>query len=429
MELFSEDDSDDSLNTSLIDNDSINFENRYQNKHVETLRYLRETLKENKSLRMRLNILEIELEKCHGFDISPLNDRSHNSSLYLRDPDDLIEREVQTDEVLFGVEIAKNEQTDSKHTQTDFSLIEDFDQLTRRRSRFVREVQLSIEINPEGIQDEKKASKELVEIGIQADDNSLESIEQLYKDINHLKIEHEKEIDQLNSNISEIQTECEELKKSIAGFKKSQEVLNEKLGESHKRNMLLINENEQLLEFRRKYEILCVEKEQISVEMDAKHADLVHKSNELNELNERLAQERNKLDEQEKELEHLKVECEKMRKEKHVQCQMRIHELTIESMNQKERLTFLEDENSKHIKLVESLNKQIERLKIEMQSFNFKEFVSLKRELNSLKLEKERHFADKLTTPPNANSTPATHPPLPPIKQQAKKNLFNFFHE
>jgi chromosome segregation ATPase len=257
----------------------------------------------------------------------------------------------------------------------------------------------------------------------------LESIELLYKEINHLKIEHEKDLDQLNSSISELRSECDELKQSLLSYKKSQEVLNEKLNESHKRNMLLINENEQLTEFRKKNEYLFVEKEQMSIDLEVKQAELVQKHKQISELNERLAEERNKVDEQEKELEHLKAECDKMRKEKHVQCQMRIHELTIESMNQKERLTLLEEENSKNIKLVDNLNKQIERLKIEMQSFNFKEFVSLKRELNSLKLEKERHFADQVTTPPNANQTPASNPPLPPIKQQAKKNLFNFFHE
>ena len=82
---------------------------------------------------------------------------------------------------------------------------------------------------------------------------------------------------------------------------------------------------------------------------------------------------------------------------------------------------------------INKLNLEIDKLKLDQQNFNFKEFVNLKRELNCLKQEKERQFANDVCVAaaqqPNSisNAVVLAQQPLPPIKE-SKKNYFKFFN-
>ena len=123
----------------------------------------------------------------------------------------------------------------------------------------------------------------------------------------------------------------------------------------------------------------------------------------------------------------LKYENERHLKEKHVICQQKINDLIIDNKCLKDRIEGLEPENRKLSNDVIIFQKEIEKHEIDKKNFNFKEFVALKRELNMLKEERERQFANLVVNQSNQNLTmQQTH--LPPIKP-LKKNLFNFFNQ
>lgn len=185
-------------------------------------------------------------------------------------------------------------------------------------------------------------------------------------------------------------------------------------------------ENEELVEIKQKFDLMLVENEQLYSEMDLKQTQLNDSNKKFFELNESLNQSLDLVEKQKILIKSLEAENEKNLKEKHVICQQKISDLTAQCHEYKERLEKFEVENKSLNELLTDSNKQVERYKADLKNFNFKEFVSLKRELNSLKQEKERQFANKVTMP-CSNLKPESQSPLPPIKP-LNKNLFNFFN-
>lgn len=138
------------------------------------------------------------------------------------------------------------------------------------------------------------------------------------------------------------------------------------------------------------------------------------------------------MEKQREKIEYLEMECEKHMNEKHVTCERRINELTDECQNnvgfieaQKNELNVLHSQ-------IDDLNNQLEKNKLEMKSFNFKEFIVLKRELAQLKQEKEKQFANTVSKQQAQHqnvAAPQQPLPLPPIKElKQKQPLFKFFH-
>lgn len=139
------------------------------------------------------------------------------------------------------------------------------------------------------------------------------------------------------------------------------------------------------------------------------------------------------MDQQREKITFLEAECEKHLNEKHIACERKIAELTQECQN---NVGFIEAQKNQLRTLnsnVEDLEKQMEKNKVELQSFNFKEFIAIKRELAQLKQEREKHFhesmAKKATREIKAKPEPL---PLPPIQHSTevkeKKTSFKFFH-
>lgn len=102
-DFFSDDDSDDGSATFEMDDDSKNFGNLYEHKQVETLKFLRLTLNENKILKRRLHMVENELERYQDFkSFLPAEDRPHSNQSDKINDDCLLatdDKECQTEEV------------------------------------------------------------------------------------------------------------------------------------------------------------------------------------------------------------------------------------------------------------------------------------------------------------------------------------------
>jgi chromosome segregation ATPase len=141
------------------------------------------------------------------------------------------------------------------------------------------------------------------------------------------------------------------------------------------------------------------------------------------------------MDQQREKIAFLEAECEKHLNEKHIACERRINELTQECQN---NVGFIEAQKNQLRTLsshVEDLEKQMEKNKLELQSFNFKEFIAVKRELAQLKQEREKQFAESMTKKngKDIQIKPRPEPlPLPPIQHSTevkeKKTSFKFFH-
>ncbi len=110
-EFFSDnsdsDDSTDSLTRhQSINYDANNFTNVYEHKQIETLRFLRLTLKENKILKRRLNIVEGELERYEDFKtILPAVDSTDDASTKSESPVNEAALLVTTDDKECQVEL------------------------------------------------------------------------------------------------------------------------------------------------------------------------------------------------------------------------------------------------------------------------------------------------------------------------------------
>jgi chromosome segregation ATPase len=189
-----------------------------------------------------------------------------------------------------------------------------------------------------------------------------------------------------------------------------------------------MDDNQQIVPLKRLIEFLKVENDQIGDYLKSTQLRLQEKEKLIEENNEKINNFNKIIEENQIVIKNLEAENEKHVKEKHIICQQNISDLIANCNKYKERIETLENENSKQTEKLTNLNQQIERYKQEQQNFNFKEFVNLKREVNLLKQERERKFADQVIQPNSISSAVVlAQQPLPPIKEN-KKNLFKFFN-
>jgi hypothetical protein len=447
-DYFSYDDSSDSDFDSISignitnkDYETSSFQERVKNKQVETLKLLRQALSENKILKKRINLIENEFDKLQSnLDItsaikprktsltkekSIINDEKKNESnlivkldQYVQtsplppiEPITIIQREdtkIQVKSITPQIEL-ELENNDEPESTSIFFL--------KKSPSFIKiqTPQPSIILFDKECQcneDNEKSNMILLDLK-----NQLEL----------LQINSENEIKTLNEKTEELNKLNQELTDSKTLLEQSFELLNVKLSESLKANLVLMDDNQQITPLKRLVEFLKAENDQIGDYLKSTQLRLQDKEKQSDELNQKLMNLNKNLEENEVKINYLTAENEKHTKEKHIICQQKISDLINDCSKYKEKISILENENAKQNETIINLNKHIERYKIEQQNFNFKEFVAIKRELNQLKEEKERQFANAVIVP-STSLTTLPQSPLPPIKP-SKKNLFNFFNQ
>ena len=444
-------DSSESLHEEPID--PKNFRSAYDNRQIQTLKYLRQALKENKSLKKRLNIVESELEKYEGFSFSPLKDQPSEDPRpieYLKDDDDNVsltttddkccQCELISDTVSETENSIRPEQKD-KSTSTIDSIDKTPESEKLEKIEITEKPREKSALKPK----HEKISGKTVEIQVELV-KSVPTVLKAHKEVQSEPLVEKETIKQLNQTIAKLNeeklNESKNLNAIMLELKINNESLNNKvdklvnecnglsktLKESNAEKTQMIDDSEQLKSFKQK-------NDQLEVNMQAMYLDIRKKETLLGNKNEEIAKLRENIsllnenfkvvDEQRNRIAELIAENEKHLKEKHVICQQKISELTQECtgnvkliQEQKDEIKFLNERMSE-------MNGQLEKYKKDQQSFNFKEFVALKREVNWLKLEREKQFTDAISTP-NFKDVPAQQPPLPPIKD-SKKNIFNLY--
>jgi chromosome segregation ATPase len=171
--------------------------------------------------------------------------------------------------------------------------------------------------------------------------------------------------------------------------------------------------------------LIQVENEQLYRELDAKQRQLNDATKKFDELRENQEKSLQLIDNQKRFIQKLEDEAE----QNLGVWQRKLEGANAESSDLKSRLEKEVTENRKLNETVVELNKHVDRYKRDLQNFNFKEFVSMKRELNALRQEKERHFIENASSGvggQNAINNGVAALPLPPIKP-SNNNIFNFF--
>ena len=250
-------------------------------------------------------------------------------------------------------------------------------------------------------------------------------------EIELLKTEKENELTQINMANLDLKIEIENLKRQQEAAYKDYEAISDKFNEYRLNNM---DTDHELILLQEKNHHLQFEIEQQQRLITQKDNQLLNKSNEielLKENNQMLKESSKIIDEQQRQIEYLLAENEKHLKEKHIICQQKISELTNECNSYAEFIKTQNIEMKNQIDHINQLKLEIDKLKLDQQNFNFKEFVTLKRELQFLKQEKERKFANEVAAQQQptsiSNAVVLAQQPLPPIKE-SKKNLFKFFN-
>ena len=289
--------------------------------------------------------------------------------------------------------------------------------------------------NKKSTPDEEKAETKSVVIKHETEsqtDNAIlyvQQINELRNEIESIKKEKDDELAAVNMANLDLKIELENLKRNFEAVSRDHEAISDKFNEFRLTNM----DSEHEVELLRERNIeLQYENEQLIKQVKNRENQLQVKENEIELLKEsnRILKESGKMiEEQQKQIKYLLAENEKHLNEKHVVCQQKITELTSECNSYAEFIKTQNIEMKSQLDLISQLNLEIEKLKIDQQSFNFKEFVNLKRELNCLKQEKERAFASEVAAQPNSisNAVVLAQQPLPPIKE-SKKSLFKFFN-
>lgn len=467
--------------TNNIDINTSNFNSVYYSKQVETLKHLRQVLNENKILKKRLNLVESELEQYQDFkSIYPLKDLNNfeaDSSLSEID-DNLLktteDKDCQTDNIITiststptppiptNIEhstpiIVSNQQLESssdlkiinKEESNQFILnkIEPITQAcqtdnndeikpnkTNKVSKKKQNVTFEVE-SPTTTTPTSSCKTDKIDETTQTENDILyvKQIDQLKEEILMLNQLKENELNNLNMTNLELKIELENLKQKNETLTQDYDVISNKFNEYRLNNM--DGEHELVLLRERNVEVLYG-MDQLEKTIKSKDSLIESKQNEIELLkeNNRILKETNKLiDEQHKQIEYLLAENDRHLKEKHVICQQKISELTNECNSYAEFIKTQNNEMKNQIDHINKLNLEIDKLKLDQQNFNFKEFVNLKRELNCLKQEKERQFANDVCVAaaqqPNSisNAVVLAQQPLPPIKE-SKKNYFKFFN-
>jgi len=489
-EHYNEDHHHNHHHTTNIDINTSNFNSVYYSKQVETLKHLRQVLNENKILKKRLNLVESELEQYQDFkSIYPLKDLNNfeaDSSLSEID-DNLLktteDKDCQTDSNIIitiptsstptppipaHIEhstpiIVSNHRSESssdlkiinKEESSQFILnkIEPITQAcqtdntnnnnnndeikpnkTNKVSKKKQNVTFEVE-SPTTPATTSSCKTDKIDETTQTENDILyvKQIDQLKEEILLLNQLKENELTHLNSTNLELKIELENLKQKNETLTQDYDVISNKFNEYRLDNM--DGEHELVLLRERNVEVLYG-MDQLEKTIKSKDSLIESKQNEIELLkeNNRILKETNKLiDEQHKQIEYLLAENDRHLKEKHVICQQKISELTNECNSYAEFIKTQNNEMKNQIDHINKLNLEIDKLKLDQQNFNFKEFVNLKRELNCLKQEKERQFANDVCVAaaqqPNSisNAVVLAQQPLPPIKE-SKKNYFKFFN-
>lgn len=447
-----------------LDYESKDFGSIYENKQVETLKFLRLTLRENKILKRRLHIVENELERYQDFktllpaiDDRPASDDSDKiDDKFLITTDD---KECQVELITSDAERIGSGETktpvsktpEAKQSQmiviTESSMVksvESFTQITDMTEANEKEDDSELEIYqiPEvlkldkacqcEVEPQKETSHTESDMTEVMDSLKLEN-EELEEEKNNLKLETEN----LHQKIRELKVNNKNLMEKYDTVMSSHEITNGLLSEAKSQLMVMKENNDQLEEYKSRYGLLQAENDELNKENVHIQIKLKDKIDELEKMNATitvLSENFEIMEQQRQKIDFLEAECEKHANEKHIECEKKINDLTQECQNhagfieaQKNELKTL---NSK----VVDLNQQMEKNKVELQSFNFKEFIQLKRELAQLKQEREKQFAVSMAKKQQQKEAAAiqapTQPlPLPPIKDlNQKQPHFKFFH-
>ena len=330
------------------DNNKIN-ELMHQ-KHVETLKFLREVLSENRDLRNRIELLQSEIHDSY--------EETRPKSGYktpLKESIWVIEKfdaEMQTDPVI---------------------------------------------------------------------DESIEQLNSLQKEWNIRKNEYDRELNRVDEENETLRQDNEDLNRRQHDLNETIRVLTTQINEIKKEKIELSGKIDNLIEKNKEIDYLKKLVNELNTQASEKNMKLMENIKTIENLNlkicgleEEIIKNREIANE---EINELKILCNK-----HDNCNQIINNLN-EDLNQK-----IENINRKQIEierlnqLVYQLNSEVEslnqRLKQNESNMNFKEFISLKRELNALKQDKINNTA----TPRSAIAASSpTASPLPPLKESMIK--------
>lgn len=452
------------------DYDIKDFNSIYENKQVETLKFLRMTLKENKIIKRRLHIVENELESYQDFKSllpvpiepdRPTDSISSGSSNKIND-DFLVttdDKECQVD--LLVPPPARSPTPESVtpvsiHNSELVKSVESLTQVTEMTETVneMKDLELEVYQMPEVVKFDKACQcdppapppvQEVQVVDLERDKSDSKLNEEMKALKQETQILHEErdnlkeEIQVNNVKIRELKVNNKNLMEKYDSMMSSHELTNGLLDEAKNQILLLKKSNDELEDIKPRYNILQTENEELTKENVSIQIRLKNKTDEIAKLNESivvLTANFSIIESQREKIEYLESECEKHLNEKHIVCEKRINELTEECQN---NANFIDAQKNELLTLQSSvvdLNQQMEKNKIELQSFNFKEFISLKRELGQLREEKEKQFASQMSKKQQVHREvmPVTLPgqplPLPPIKdlKNEKKTTFKFFH-
>lgn len=444
----------------VIPDEKKKFETRFKNRQIETLKYLRQALKENRNLKTRLTIVEGELERYQLFkSFSPLkqptrNQPSQNSEAAAaihRSEDKTAEstkkNSKQSEKSLTNLatpktSVSKNlvDVVDKPNAQENLrASVSQYVQTThdyQQVQKVSEATQASLSARP-SVANDPPARKEVVKVSNESQTDMV-SIEQLEKKIHdmtrqlgELNSQHDAKVRELEDTNQSLRQRCDKLTETVQTLHKNNDVTNEKLAELSKTNLKLSDDTKKQNELKETVNLLRVENEQIYLELQGKEGELNMRKEEIAQLTKMLEKFNDTIkayEEQKIIISNLKAENDKHLKEKHLICQQKINELSHECRAAKDTIETQRAEIEKWNQLNKELNKNLEKIKLEQQNFNFKEFIALKRELNALKQERERDFVANVTVSSNQAALVPVQNPLPPLKE-GKKNIFNFFND
>jgi chromosome segregation ATPase len=233
------------------------------------------------------------------------------------------------------------------------------------------------------------------------------------------------QVGELNGRLKRSAEKLENMEKSV-------EISNTQYAESEKNNMKLMQELSEMRPLKQKYELLKIENDRLYSELRSRQLDVDDGNSKFLELTQSLNKALALLEDKKSVIGKLEAECERHAREKHLTCQAKIDELVSDCGLLREELAGKVRQVDVLTEASREAEKQVERYKADMKNFNFKEFVSMKRELNSLKQERERYAATMVALPAGKSSassgTSETATIFPPIsKDSVKKTSFQFF--
>lgn len=408
------------------------FELQIKNKHIETLRALRSCLRDNKALRKRLVIVEGELEKYEGFrapNILPLRDQSTSTfelptNLHLSTPN-------PSDQLVSPPKSPEDTNNKSPEPKTTHKSVQ-VNFVQRQPSpeiRIIKEV-VREEVIKEVYVDKTESSVRLAE----KRDESCQTIDDLSdkiriadltRQVDALSRKFENERDEMSRKLSDYEKKINELNTDLSESNRLGQLTDEKLTEANKTILKLTDESQKMDIVRNSEMMLRVENGQLVREVAERQRLLDDAGVKFEELAENHRKALEIVESQKREIGRLVEEVESHSRG----MASKLEVLEVELGETRGNLEAQLGENRRLNELVNELNKHIERYKQDLKNFNFKEFVAMKRELNSLRQEKERQFVNAAAAAATGTSTGAvvgTPPPLPPIKP-LKNNIFNFF--